>query len=97
MSRENVFLVKKSPEELRATVAELLRAILGNHVSSDALHSSPLREFTADDVFINAHLVDRAGALLNCLLALGYSLDASEWTRELLDKTDASALERITV
>jgi len=82
----NVFLIK-SPEELKATVAEIISLIVNNHVRAGKLKTPGPVTLTADDVFINAHLVDRAGALLNACLASGYRFDALDWTVELDART----------
>jgi hypothetical protein len=83
MSTPNVFLAM-TPEELKENVAQMISYIINNHIRAGALGVGGTVELKPDEVFINAHLVDRAGALLNATLASGgYCLDAIEWTVEL--------------
>ena len=75
----NPFL-NKSEEELVHIVAENLDMIFRNNVTSEALGN---RRVADKDVIVNAHLVDRAGAILNALCSLRYEWDAYDYYRDI--------------
>ena len=64
-------------ENSKRVIAENLELIFRNHVRYDALAPMARGEsLKEDDVFVDAHLMDRAGAIVNALKARGYRLDA---------------------
>ncbi len=62
-------------EDAPQVIAENLELIIRNHLHVDALERDALN-LRPDEVFVNAHLIDRAGAIVNALRALGYEWDA---------------------
>lgn len=65
-------------ENVHKTIADMLELILRNNVTVDALDRRSVYE---QDVIVNAHLMDRAGAIVNSLKALGYYWDAEDMLR----------------
>jgi len=84
MSDPNFFL-GKSEAELREVIAENLTLILGNHIYLDALERGKPYKVSADELVVNGHLLDRTGAIVNALCAMGKKWSAANWNRELLE------------
>jgi len=79
------FFKGKNREELVKVVAENLTLILGNNISSGAWQQRRPFTIKPEDVrpFCNIHFLDRAGAIVNALCAMGMAWDAARWNREL--------------
>ncbi len=78
----NPFLMM-SQHEARSVIAENLSLIMGNNVTSRALAR---RAVESDEVFVDLHLVDRVGAVVNALAVLGYELGAERFYQELKEQ-----------
>lgn len=67
--------------KLCGILAENFTKLLGNNITSAALHAGRVG---ADDLLVNLHMVDRVGAMLNALCALGYSWDGVRFHNEIV-------------
>lgn len=73
----------KIPEELKGVIVNNMTLILQNHITTQALDRKRPYEFRPDDIIWNAHLLDRTGAIVNALCAMGMTWDGAYWNREL--------------
>ncbi len=58
-------------------IAENLELIVRNHITLVAVKRLG-RDLQVEEVVANAHLIDRAGAIVNALKALGYHWDGAD-------------------
>ena len=72
-----------------AVLAKNLTLIIGNNITSEALNR---RAVGSDDLFVDLHLVDRVGAMLNALMAMGYEWDADGFYQELKERNKTKML-----
>ena len=75
--------IGKSKDELRLIIAENLSLILRNNLALE-VYRSDLHVGLAD-VMYNCHLIDRAGAIVNAMVALDYFWDAERYYTEIKD------------